>query len=63
MFKLQWTRIQNTQFTVYKHTGNLESNQNNQTCNNSVNPKQDYNHAKVESFALMVPEKKPALLF
>ena len=49
-FKVQRTRIQNTQFAVYisDTSVTLEQSQGHQTYNNNVYPKQDYNHEKFE---------------
>ena len=50
-FKLQRTRIQNTQFAVYisyTHV-TLKQSQVHQTYNDSVDPKEGYNRAKFET--------------
>ena len=67
MFKLQRTstRLQNKQFEVYNSDTpvTLKQTQGHQTYNKNVDPKHDYNHAKFEDLAFMVPKKKPMLKF
>ena len=51
-FKLQGTRIQNTQFAVYVSDMlmTLKQNQGHEVYNDNVDTKQSYNHAKFERF-------------
>ena len=61
MFKLQRTRIQNTQFVVFISVTSvtLKRSQSHQIKNNNVDPKKGYNHAKFErSCFSVVSEKK-----
>ena len=50
MFKLQKTRIQNTQFAVHisDMPVTLKHSECHQTYNDNADPKQDYNHRKFE---------------
>ena len=50
MFKVQRTRIQNLPFAVYISDTHvtLKQGQDHQTYNDNVNPKQGYNHAKIQ---------------
>ena len=49
-FKLQRTRMQNTQFAVYISDAavTMKPSQGHQTYNGNADPKQGYNHAKLE---------------
>ena len=60
MFKLQRTRITNTQFAVYISVipVTLKQSQDPQTYNENVDPMQGYNHAKFERSCFNAVQEK-----